>query len=59
MSSFYQRGIHKASLFKSMNSGSLKRLLNIVREDDNYVVLLRDDYFPKSMQKKETVTKSN
>ena len=45
MSSFYQRGIHKASLFKSMNSGSLKRLLNIVREDDNYVVLLRDDYF--------------
>lgn len=45
MSTFYQRGIHKAALRKSMQSKELKRLLDIVRLDKNFVVFLRDDYF--------------
>ena len=45
MSNYYQRGIHKASLFKSMSTGTLRNLLDIVRTNKDYVVLLRDDYF--------------
>lgn len=45
MSSYYQRGIHKASLFKSMSTGTLRNLLDIVRTNKDYVVLLRNDYF--------------
>ena len=45
MSSYYQRGIHKASLIKSMRTGTLRNLLDIVRTNKDYVVLLRDDRF--------------
>jgi len=45
MSSYYQRGIHKASLLKSMRTGTLRNLLDIVRTNKDYVVLLRDDRF--------------
>ncbi len=45
MSNYYQRGIHKEPLFKSMSSGILKELLDIIRKNKDFVVLLRDDYF--------------
>lgn len=45
MSELHKRGIHKPTLLRSMQDGKLSKLLNIVSNNENYVVLLRDDYF--------------
>lgn len=45
MSELHKRGIHKASLLKSMQDGKLSNLLNLVGKNKDFAVLIRDDYF--------------